>query len=74
MFVKQMDRMVSQAIHNTAIISNPMPFIASEALTAPSFTGVTDEYNPLLPNEYDDLVKRKKDKKDEERRQDNDER
>ncbi|XP_070192224.1 splicing factor 45-like isoform X3 [Littorina saxatilis] len=48
------------------------PFIASEAI--PSFTGVADEYNPLVPNEYEELVKKKKEKKDEERRKDNEER
>ncbi|KAK7485120.1 hypothetical protein BaRGS_00023660 [Batillaria attramentaria] len=48
------------------------PFIASEAI--PSFTGVADEYNPLLPNEYEDLVKKKKEKKEEDRRRDLEER
>ncbi|KAL8563504.1 hypothetical protein ACOMHN_066171 [Nucella lapillus] len=49
-------------------ITPATPFIGSEAV--PSFTGVTDEYNPLVPNEYEELVKKKKDKKDEERRKD----
>ena len=53
-------------------VTSAAPFIASEAI--PSFTGVTDEYNPLVPNEYEELVKKKKEKKEEERRKDNEER
>ncbi|XP_076469355.1 splicing factor 45-like isoform X3 [Babylonia areolata] len=48
--------------------ATPSPFIGSEAV--PSFTGVTDEYNPLVPNEYEELVKKKKERKEEERRKD----
>lgn len=55
-------------------ISPAAPFIASEAIGGPSFTGVTDEYNPLMPNDYEELVKKKKEKKEEERRKDNEER
>ncbi|XP_076469353.1 splicing factor 45-like isoform X2 [Babylonia areolata] len=52
--------------------ATPSPFIGSEAV--PSFTGVTDEYNPLVPNEYEELVKKKKERKEEERRKDIEER
>lgn len=37
------------------------PFIASEPM--PSLTGVKDEYNPLRPNDYEDLVKKRKEQK-----------
>ncbi len=34
------------------------PFIAQEAPT--SFLGVSDEYDPLRPNDYEDFVKKRK--------------
>lgn len=55
-----------------AVSATAAPFIASDAI--PSFTGVTDEYNPLAPNEYDDLVKKKKEEKEKDRKRDQEER
>ncbi|XP_025106487.1 splicing factor 45-like isoform X2 [Pomacea canaliculata] len=57
---------------NVAVGATAAPFIASDAI--PSFTGVTDEYNPLAPNEYDDLVKKKKEEKEKDRKRDQEER
>uniref|UniRef100_A0A0B6ZRA9 Splicing factor 45 n=3 Tax=Arion vulgaris TaxID=1028688 RepID=A0A0B6ZRA9_9EUPU len=48
--------------------SIPSVLIASDPI--PSFTGVADEYDPLRPNEYDDVVKRLKDEKEKEREKD----
>ncbi|CAG5129306.1 unnamed protein product [Candidula unifasciata] len=48
--------------------SIPSTFIASDPI--PSFTGVADEYDPLRPNEYDDVVKKIKDDKEKEREKD----
>ena len=55
-------------------ISTPAPFLASEAMSGPSFTGVLDEYNPAFPNDYDKLMEKKQKEKDRERRRDNEER
>lgn len=44
------------------------PFIASDPL--PSLTGVKDEYNPLRPNDYEELMKKKKEQKAKERDED----
>ena len=41
------------------------PFIASEAPT--SFLGVTDEYDPLHPNDYEDVVARRREQRQRER-------
>lgn len=41
------------------------PFIASDPL--PSLTGVKDEYNPLRPNDYEELMKKRKEQKQRER-------
>ena len=38
------------------------PFIASEA-PAVSLLGVSDEYDPLRPNDYEDFVKKRKEQK-----------
>ena len=38
------------------------PFIASEAPSA-SLLGVSDEYDPLRPNDYEDFVKKRKEQK-----------
>ncbi|GAB1600698.1 splicing factor 45-like [Argonauta hians] len=41
------------------------PFIASEPV--PSLTGVTDEYDPLRPNEYEEIVKKRREQRQKER-------
>lgn len=41
------------------------PFIASEPPT--SFPGITDEYDPLRPNDYEDVVARRKEQRQRER-------
>ena len=41
------------------------PFIGSEAPIA--LTGLTDEYNPLQPNEYEDYLKKRKEQRQKER-------
>ena len=49
------------------------PFIASDPV--PSLTGVKDEYNPLRPNDYEEMSKKKKEqrqKEDDERKRDRD--
>ena len=49
------------------------PFIPSEPV--PSLTGVKDEYNPLRPNDYEELTKKKKEEKkkeEDERKRDRD--
>lgn len=49
------------------------PFIASDPV--PSLTGVKDEYNPLRPNDYEEMSKKKKEqrqKEDDDRRRDRD--
>ncbi|KAK6174810.1 hypothetical protein SNE40_013387 [Patella caerulea] len=42
-----------------------LPFIPNEPV--PSLTGVADEYNPLRPNDYEEVVKKKRDQKNKER-------
>ncbi|KAL5013489.1 hypothetical protein ScPMuIL_007759 [Solemya velum] len=53
-----------------------IPFIATEPV--PSFTGVVDEYEPLRPNEYDDIMKKRREQRqkerDEDKKKDNDDR
>lgn len=71
MHTGKIERLVAAPSPSPPILPSA-PFIASEAI--PSFTGVADEYNPLVPNEYDDLVKKKKEKKEEDRRKDMEER
>ena len=47
------------------------PFIPSDPV--PSLTGVKDEYNPLRPNDYEEITKKKKEqrqKEDDERKRD----
>ena len=44
------------------------PFVPSPVV--PSITGVVDEYDPFRPNEYDDLVKKKKEQKQKDREED----
>ncbi|XP_041350438.1 splicing factor 45-like [Gigantopelta aegis] len=44
------------------------PFVPSPVI--PSITGVVDEYDPFRPNEYDDLVKKKKEQKQRDREED----
>ena len=49
------------------------PFIPSEPV--PSLTGVKDEYNPLRPNDYEEITKKKKEerkKEEDERKRDRD--
>lgn len=41
------------------------PFIASEPV--PSLTGVADEYDPLRPNEYEEIVKKRREQRQKER-------
>lgn len=41
------------------------PFIASEPI--PSLTGVADEYEPLRPNEYEEIVKKRREQRQKER-------
>lgn len=52
------------------------PFLASEAPT--SFPGITDEYDPFHPNDYEEVVTRKKEQRqrarDEEKKREADER
>ncbi|KAH3818746.1 hypothetical protein DPMN_120471 [Dreissena polymorpha] len=44
------------------------PFIASDPM--PSLTGVKDEYNPLRPNDYEEMMKKRKEQKSKEREED----
>lgn len=67
---KKIERVSAPALPLAAV--GVAPFIASDAI--PSFTGVADEYNPLVPNEYDDLVKKKKEEKERDRKRDAEER
>ncbi|KAK0051914.1 splicing factor 45 [Biomphalaria pfeifferi] len=48
------------------------PFIPMEP--TPSITGVADEYDPLRPNEYDEVVKKMKDEKDKDKEREKDRR
>jgi splicing factor 45 len=53
----------------------PSPFIGVEPS---AFSDVVDEYNPLYPNDYEELVKKRRDQKtkdrEEERRREQDDR
>ena len=41
------------------------PFISSEPI--PSLPGVTDEYDPLRPNDYEDYMKKRREQRNRER-------
>lgn len=43
------------------------PFIASEPPTVTTLLGVSDEYDPLRPNDYESFVKRRKEQRQRER-------
>jgi hypothetical protein len=43
------------------LMTGPSPFLATEAPTA--FPGVTDEYDPFHPNDYEEVVARIKEQK-----------
>ncbi|XP_045164806.2 splicing factor 45-like [Mercenaria mercenaria] len=53
---------------DTPVALGGSPFIASDPV--PSLTGVKDEYNPLRPNDYEDIMKKKRDQKQKERDED----
>ena len=44
-------------------------FLANSAEPTPSFAGVSDEYDPLRPNEYDEYSRKMRHRKREEERQ-----
>jgi hypothetical protein len=50
---------------DTPVALGGSPFIASDPV--PSLTGVKDEYNPLRPNDYEEIMKKKRDQKQKER-------
>ncbi|XP_067684085.1 splicing factor 45-like [Haliotis asinina] len=50
---------------STPPVSSTAPFIASDPV--PSITGVQDEYDPFRPNEYEDIVKKRREAKQKER-------
>ena len=82
----QMERKVNSGCGSSpapvAAMSLPVtvssPFLAVEAPNASSFLGVTDEYDPRRPNDYESYVKMRKEQKmkerEEERKKDLEER
>lgn len=51
---------VKERERDTPVALGGSPFIASDPV--PSLTGVKDEYNPLRPNDYEDMMKKKREK------------
>lgn len=45
---------------DTPVALGGSPFIASDPV--PSLTGVKDEYNPLRPNDYEDMMKKRRER------------
>lgn len=57
-----------QAIRSSSSALQVPPFIAPEPSV---FAGVKDEYNPLFPNDYEDLIKkRRRERRERERERD----
>ena len=69
-YIFQLERDLSREPQQPVAVGSS-PFIPSDPV--PSLTGVKDEYNPLRPNDYEEITKKKKEqrqKEDDERKRD----